>query len=221
MLDFTPADAKALISDPTSSLCGNFVRTLLRLPVLFYELVSELYDASGIPKNTFRAGDIKYSFSVAGEDDHWKLCNGQTFNKNDYPDLFAAIGHIFDTMDDEHDVAQSSPGGDLFRVPRCGGRFPLVTGSLDSTTAVSSGSTGGEEKHVLIETEMPKHDHTVQFIGTYTSVTSTARFGGEPTGGVPDFSNADCPVTDEKGNDESHNNVPPYFGIYMLICTGI
>jgi hypothetical protein len=96
-------------------------------------------------------------------------------------------------------------------------RFPLAAGTspAPNSTVFGVGDTGGEEKHTLLPAELPKHSHKVQFIGTLCSVTSTTRFGGEPTGGTPDFGNADCPVTDSFGGDGTgvttpHNTFPLY-----------
>ena len=36
-------------------------------------------------------GDLKYSWKTANHDG-WLLCNGQTFDKNNYPDLYSLLG---------------------------------------------------------------------------------------------------------------------------------
>lgn len=229
MLPFTPAEAQGLISDPTSSLCGNLVKTLLRLPVLFWQLVTELFDDSGNPKGILSAGDIKYSFSTVGEDAHWKLCNGQTLDKTTHAILFAAIGSTYDTMG-----GQSAPGGNLFRVPKCSARFPLTTGTLPSSTGVGVGDTGGEEDHVLTDIELAKHTHKVWPVddgdGNAGKIWSHFDAGGES-----DTASLGKPIMPDDGlsaqtvlqaeeqdtGDEGHNTMPPYFGVYTLICTGI
>lgn len=228
-LPFTPEDARGLISDPTSSLCGNLVKTLLRLPVLFYQLINFLFDDSGNPKAMFSAGDIKYSFSTVGEDAHWKLCNGQTLDKDDHAVLFAAIGATYDTMD-----GQSAPGGNLFRVPKCSAKFPLTTGSLPSTTSVSVGDTGGEEDHVLTEIELAKHTHNcwpqddgdgnAGKLWRHRDPGSGSDTVDLTTGIEPNNSGSATTllVAEEQATgDGGHNTMPPYFGVYTLICTGI
>lgn len=40
-------------------------------------------------------------------------------------------------------------------------RFPLQAGVLPSTLALNVGDTGGEEKHVLLVAEIPKHTHYI------------------------------------------------------------
>lgn len=233
-LPFTPEDAKNLVSDPTSSLCGNLVRTLLRLPVLFYQLISELFDDAGSPKSVPKAGDMIQSFSSAGEDTHRKLCNGQALDKTQFALLYAAVGDVFNTMPDEHGVAQAAPGGNLFRVPRCGGRFALATGSLDSTTAVNLGSVGGEEEHVLLAIELAKHTHKVWPVddgdGNAGKVWSHFDAGGESdTAGLgkpimPDDANSAQTVLqaeEQDTGDEGHNTMPPYYGVFTYIITGI
>lgn len=154
--DFVPDDAKALISDPTSSLCGNFTKTLLRLPVLFYQLVSKLVNADGTFKSQVLTGDLIYS-AVATETADRLLCNGQEVSKTTYADLYAAIGDVFGTP----------AVGTNFKLPdhRC--RFPAGVGSVTIDTVpltVALASTGGSTKDqsiTLLETDIPPHQHKV------------------------------------------------------------
>lgn len=72
----------------------------------------------------------------------------------------------------------------------------------------SSGSTGGEETHLLTESEMPSHKHSV-FRGTDGS----SFFG--LTGKEP---NPSCPYgveTTAAGGNQPHNNMPPYLAVYV------
>lgn len=212
-LEFTPDDAKALISDPTSSLCGNFVNTLLKVPVKFYQLVKHLFDADGNAKAMFEPGDMIYSF-VAAETEHRKLCNGQALSTTTYAILYAKIGSTFDTMD-----GQSAPGPGLFRVPKCGARFACAVGTLPSTAAVTLGGVGGEETHVLLTAEMPEHQHDLSVM-----LKSDTTHDNIATGDNADFIGAVIsPLlkTDAAGEDTPHNTMPPYFGAYVFISTGI
>lgn len=214
-LPFTPEESRALISDPTSSLCGNFVRTLLRLPVLFDQLIRYLFDADGNPLGLLQAGDKIESFTPLTETAHRKLCNGQTLDKTTYAVLFAAIGSTYDTMD-----GQSAPGGNLFRVPKCGARFALANGSLPVGGAVGNGDVGGEEQHALTVAELPAHYHTTTLKkSTYDIGPDTlfATGNGQDTGDYPD----QLIDSSDTGDDDAHNNLPPYYGVYVYIVTGI
>lgn len=214
MLPFTPDDSRALISDPTSSLCGNFVKTLLRLPTLFDQLVRWLVDDAGEGIRTLEAGQM-VEFFYDASNDHRKLCNGQALSTTDYAVLYAKIGNVFDTMD-----GQSAPGAGFFRVPKVGGRFPLAVGSIaPSGTVVGVGSVGGEEKHVLTAAELPPHSHEISAL-KHNDTTHDAG----PAMPNADFEGDDAPIvsTDVDGGDgEGHSTIPPYFGVYVLIVTGI
>ena len=155
---FTPDESKALISDPTSSLCGNFVKTLLRLPVFFYQFVSALVDSTGQWILFPSPGDYIFSAAPLADTNHRKLCNGQELSKTNYAVLYAAIGDVYATMD-----GQAAPSSGNFRVPKVGARMPMANGTLPSSTAVANGGVGGEEKHKLTVAEggmNPEHIHT-------------------------------------------------------------
>jgi microcystin-dependent protein len=223
---FTPAQALELVSDPTASLCGNFVRSLLRLPVLFYQFVSYLIDADGNPISLVEPGDYIFSASVLAESTHRKLANGQELSKTTYAALYAKIGDVFATMD-----GQAAPASGNFRVPKVGGRFPLPVGALPTTaTAVTNGAIGGAELHELDLTEIPAHSHSLNDDAATNKFGLYNEAGGNEnpwgSGAEGDFEGEFTFSTQEEGGDGSgnttpHNNVPPWFGCYVYISTGI
>lgn len=151
---FVPDDAKALIADPTAGLCGNFVKTLLRLPVLFYELVLSLINDDGTFKSQVTTGDFIYS-AVATENADRLLCNGQEVSKTTYAALYAAIGDVFGTP----------AVGTNFVLPDLRCRFPAGVGSATIDTVpmtVALAETGGSAKDqaiTLLATDVPPHQH--------------------------------------------------------------
>lgn len=89
------------------------------------------------------------------------------------------------------------------------GRFPLGTG-----TNFSLGATGGEEKHTLTESEMPRHTHTERASGSWKA------YGGGGTWGhaLQDGDDVDTKSkTGTAGGGLSHNNMPPYYALNFLI----
>lgn len=103
------------------------------------------------------------------------------------------------------------------------GRFLLGTGTPDANTDASFGnmsgtaydatakSKGGQDYHQLTVNEMPSHTHTQ---GTRYS----AQLGAyEPS--LPWTSNsgtyAEWQTINATGGDQAHNNMPPYFAVYM------
>lgn len=213
---FSRDDAQALISDPTSSLCGNFVKTLLRLPVLFYQWVSAFVADDGEYVRTIEPGDLIYSFAPLVSNTHRLRCDGAAYSTTTYAILYAAIGNAFDTMD-----GASAPGAGFFRVPKCGARFPLATGSLPVAGAVGLGGVGGNEQHTLTEAEMPAHTHTIS-ASTATldinAISSRVLYGEQDTLTNVFTETAD---TGSTGGGDPHDIVPPYFGVHCYIATGI
>lgn len=76
-----------------------------------------------------------------------------------------------------------------------------------------AGSTGGEITHKLTQGEMPKHNHIIY----------TPNAGGPDVGaaiGFPEVSSkntwwATACMTGQTGDNEAHNNMPPYLSVYI------
>ncbi len=83
-------------------------------------------------------------------------------------------------------------------------KFLLMAGDT-----YSAGTTGGEATHKLTWNEMPKHNHGVSG-GTYGG-TGVSYAGGSGIS-VPNPTSA---ITiGNAGNDQPHNNMPPYLTVY-------
>lgn len=125
-------------------------------------------------------------------------CDGSTYLKADYPALYAAIDSVY-IID-----------ADSFRVPDLREKFPLGEGidfALDDS--------GGEKEHTLTVGELPAHAHG------FTQYT----FGVDiESVGVPDPTGVGNPrlpeSTDDTGNNEPHNNMPPYLVVRWAIVAG-
>lgn len=88
----------------------------------------------------------------------WLLCDGSAVSRNDYADLFAAIGTVYGAGD----------GSSTFNVPDLSGR--VIIGVSESHIL---GSTGGEATHVLTDSELPAHVHEVPQHGHDNDITAT------------------------------------------------
>lgn len=139
----TPLDFKGVISDPTATMCGNLINTLLKFPVLFYQWISSVATTDGSINGTSEIGDYIFSASPLSETDFRKLCNGQELVRTDFPELFALIGVTYGTPS----------SAVVFKLPDRRAKVGLCIGAFPSAAVVSLGGTGGEETHVLIESE--------------------------------------------------------------------
>lgn len=107
-------------------------------------------------------------------------------------------------------------------------RFPVgvgafaASGSVAVTDKITSTSIAGEDKHLLIESEIPTHNHNVR-VETTSGVKvlnlMCTDFPEKPAGnGNNDFSfqSGIHVVSDNFGGGISHNNLPPFYGVYFI-----
>jgi len=121
------------------------------------------------------------------------LCDGATYDRVDYPDLYATLAPAF-IID-----------ADTFSVPDLREKF--ISGALASGNV---GDQGGEANHTLTVGEIPSHSHTIPATATTLAVEP-----GEVTVTTP------IPIitasTGDTGGDGSHNNIPPYVSLLFYV----
>jgi microcystin-dependent protein len=116
------------------------------------------------------------------------LCDGSTFAKVDYPELYDVLPAVL--------IIDADNGS----VPNL--REAFVRGA--STTIVEH-STGGEKQHTLSVAEMPIHSHSYLLTAAGAGALPGAGIGNIP--GVTGFS----------GSSASHNNIPPYYALKYVV----
>lgn len=209
-----------------SGVGDNYATFLLPVPDVDWfksALFGALFEMT-IPSNWIELGDVAVSFAVeesaqmianykfmnfnpfpvgmmlpfggSTAPDGYLMCDGDSYTTDDYPELFAVIGHTFGGT------------GDDFNVPNMLNR--TVVGSGDDFTR---GGTGGEQTHTLLESEMPAHSHSIPF----TAEVPTQE-------GVGVNRNVPIPILTENtgisGGGGSHNNMQPYIAAPFIIYAG-
>lgn len=78
--------------------------------------------------------------------DGFLVCDGSAISRSDYSDLFEVIGTTYGAGD----------GTTTFTLPNMQGRA-----TVGPDNGLVLGATGGEETHVLLDTEVPEHTHDI------------------------------------------------------------
>ena len=133
-------------------------------------------------------------------------CDGSTYLREDYPELYAVI-HTNLIID-----------ADSFFVPDMRDRFPLGEGTIAGV-----GDTGGAENHTLDVAEIPAHSHSTLPHSHAEGIATpfpTLVGAGAPAiyavAGVGSTGLATVTVEDE-GGSSSHYNMTPYQTILWMI----
>ena len=147
------------------------------------------------------AGFIKI-FGGGKVPDGFLLCNGSSYSRTAYPELFAAIGITFGAGD----------GSTTFNVPNLATRVPVGKG-----TGYALGATGGEATHILTVNEMPSHSHNLS-----DPVVAPGASGGGVAGMEwnTDSHNWGTRYAVATGGSQPHNNMQPYTVVNYIIATG-
>ena len=144
----------------------------------------------------------------------WRVCDGVSLLRGDYPVLFTILGTTYGSVDNYH-----------FNLPDLRGRFPIGNGQGTGLTNRVLGVPGGEETHVLSASEMPTHSHVntgANPVGTANGLVNTS---GTMTGTNYGVSAVNSglrwePVSEaSQGSGAAHNNMPPYLPLnYIIRC---
>jgi len=119
-------------------------------------------------------------------------CNGASYLREDYPDLYDALDPVYQT------------NADNFVVPDFRGRAPIGKGTGTGLTARTMNTAVGSETQALTINQLPAHTHNV----------STNNAGSGATQGVTGTTNTSNQQTASAkalatGAGEAHNNMQP------------
>jgi microcystin-dependent protein len=116
-----------------------------------YALQCKTADRATSPHNRVPAGTLLPYAGTADVDQPagYLPCDGREVSRNEYADLFAAIGTLWGAGD----------GTNTFNLPDLRGRVPMGAGTGEGLTERMAGTSLGEETHRLTIDEMPSHQH--------------------------------------------------------------
>lgn len=132
----------------------------------------------------------------------WQLCNGDilNFERTSTP----VLGNKFPDM---------LKNGQYCKTPDLRGRFVLGSGPGIGLTARHLNEVNGTETHTLTEAEMPSHNHG------HTAYHANFKHKGSATEGSTknDGDGAFTVNSDWRGDNQPHNNMPPYYVLTYII----
>ncbi len=106
----------------------------------------------------------------------------------------------------------------MFNLPDLRGRVPIgqddvAVNRVDDTEADSIGGNSGEDMHTLTINEMPSHTHTFS-----KSYSGSGNHYGWPNNPNTRYSNTQ--PTGSAGDNQPHNNMPPFLTLRYIIFVG-
>lgn len=196
---------------------GSTGALLFGSPADFAASIYGLQLPSAAEKTSMDNGGLNLSatismFGGSSAPSGWLLCDGTSYLRATYPDLFTAIGTTYGSADGTH-----------FNVPDLRGRVPIGvgtgTGGGSSGTGLPTGGSvltavvragwKGEETHSLTSGENGAHTHTY----TVANPNGDQGTSGGPAGGTLTAATA----TSSSGSGTGHNNIQPVMGVNFII----
>ncbi|RNC82913.1 MAG: phage tail protein [Phycisphaera sp.] len=151
----------------------------------------------------------------------WAFCDGQLLSISENSALFSLLGTTY-----------GGDGRTTFGLPDLRGRVAIHAGQGPGLTDRRQGSKGGVESVTLTTTQLPHHNHTLNFVNSLAKESSPAghapaipsgegpmlfgSLGGAETG---EFHEATIGFT---GGSQAHENMPPYGTVrYIIALQGV
>ena len=154
----------------------------------------------------------------------WAGCNGQTMAINQNQALFAVLG-----------TSYGGNGVSTFMLPNLQAAVPICEGTGLGLSGYVLGQVGGSPDVVLLQNQIPTHNHTFNATGTAASsatvsgnIPATATAGSPPNfyanQGTPplNFVNLNPGACATVGQSQGHSNLMPSLTInFCIALTGI
>lgn len=131
----------------------------------------------------------------------WLRCDGSEVSRETYADLFALLDTRWGVGD----------GSTTFNLPDFRDRSLIGDGTLPGHTPRTIADVGGEESHILSETEIPTHRHAVSVGLPRDNVVTSIGYGSTSFPGTN--------YTGYTGGGGAHNNMAPFAVVGWIIKT--
>lgn len=178
-----------------------------------YTEILELVSAANMALTTPEVGFIK-PYITENPPSNTLPCDGGTYQREDWPLLYAVIDSIYILNADE------------FTTPDLSGRALVGSGMLGAIP-FNFGSQGGETSVTLTTAEMPSHSHTdlghshlYSPPGTPVPVLAPGEVPASAISLFPSSTSTGYASLTSTGGDGSHNNMQPYNVVKYCVQAG-
>lgn len=150
-----------------------------------------------------------------------KLTSGTDFGSS-LPSSLQSNQLFFQTLGSNYILDNVYPVGSIYMSVNStnpknlfGGTWEQIQGKflLGMNNDYPAGSTGGEATHKLTQGEMPKHNHPIYYPND-GGPDEAAALGFPEVGSKNTWWAVSC-LTGAAGDNEAHNNMPPYLSVYI------
>lgn len=164
--------------------------------------------------NPFLAQIIRFAgnFAIRG----WALCAGQLLPISQNSALFSLLGTFY-----------GGDGRTTFALPDLRGRVPMHWGNGAGLTPRSIGQRGGQQTVVLLQSEMPSHNHTVnpRYSNNPVSMSPSGALAsdiGLPVYGTTPSGDMGQATVSNAGGSQAHENRQPWLALeYEIALVGV
>lgn len=151
--------------------------------------------------------------ATAGTPEGFLPCDGQTYLREDYPELYAVLDSNL-IVDADHFNTPSIKDG---RIPAGVGTYPVTVDGMSGTAVLNVGNLRGEYSHTLTVNEIPAHAHQQRYNSTSGMVQDNGFTGGYSAGITPAGTPYTPLTTADAGGGFPHMNMPPITGLRFFI----
>lgn len=150
-----------------------------------------------------------------------KLTSGTDFGSS-LPSSLQSNQLFFQTLGSNYILDNVYPVGSIYMSVNStnpknlfGGTWEQIQGRFlfGMNSSYPAGSTGGEITHKLTQGEMPKHNHII-YAPNAGGPDEGAALGFPEVGSSNTWWAVAC-MTEQTGDNEAHNNMPPYLSVYI------